>query len=104
MNCEKTTSTFELASKVCAVMTAAAIVLSTTATGVLFPAIVLFGLAAGNWRMKFKQIILNPVAIVFLLFYALFLVGAFYSTAAWPDMLLMFRKYDKFLFAVLNSL
>jgi O-antigen ligase len=30
----------------------------------------------------------------------LFLVGAFYSTAAWPDVLLMFRKYDKFLFAV----
>jgi len=101
MNCEKITNTFELASKICAVMTAAAIVLSTAATNVLFLVTVLFSLAAGNWRMKFEQIIRNPVAVMFLFFYSLFLVGAFYSTAAWPDVLLMFRKYDKFLFAIL---
>ncbi|EKE00560.1 MAG: O-Antigen Polymerase family [uncultured bacterium] len=100
VNYEKITNAFDLLSKICAVMTAAAIVLSTAATNILFFATVLFGLAAGNWRAKFDLIVRNPVAIIFLLFYVLFLVGALYSTAPWPDMLKMLRKYDKFLLAV----
>lgn len=92
---------FERTSKICAVMTAAAIVLSTAATNVLFPTTVLLSLVAGNWRIKFYRIVYNPIAIIFLLFYALFLVGTFYSTTALPDVLLILRKYDKFLLAVL---
>ncbi|HBC71838.1 MAG TPA: hypothetical protein DCZ38_03560 [Coxiellaceae bacterium] len=102
MNYKKITNALELTSKACAVMTAPAIVLSTAATVVLFPLTIALNLAAGNLREKFNLIIRNPVALVFLLFCALFLFGALYSTAPWqPDILLTLRKYDKFLFAVL---
>jgi hypothetical protein len=74
MNREKITNTFDLASKICAVMTAVAIVLSTGATNILFFATVMLGLAAGNWREKSQAIARNPVAIIFLLFYALFIL------------------------------
>jgi len=100
MNREKITSTFDLISKICAVMTAAALVLSTAAISILFPVTVMFGFAAGNWREKFGLIARNPIAIIFLLFYALFVVGVFYSTAPWAGILLMLRKYDKFLLAI----
>ena len=98
--CNKTTNFFDLASKVSAVMTAAAIVLSTAATTVLFPAAVVFSLAAGDWRDKFNRIISNPLAWAFLLFYAMFLVGVFYTAAPWGDVLLVLRKYAKFVLAI----
>jgi O-antigen ligase len=101
MKYKKIADVFDLISKVCAVMIAPAIVLSTAATNILFPATVVFSLVAGNWRAKSNLIIRNPAAIIFLLFYALFLVGAIYTTAPWSDVLLMFRKYDKFLLAIL---
>ena len=98
---EKVKNIFAIASKICVVMIAAAIVLSTAATNILFITTIIFSLAAGNWQSKFKQIIDNPISIIFLLFYALFLFGTLYSTAPWPNVLLMLRKYDKFLLAVL---
>lgn len=100
MNYKKISSGLELAAKICAVMTAAAIVLSNTATNILFPLTVLLSLAAGNWRTKFNLIARNPIAIIFLLFYALFIFGSVYSTATFSDVLIMLRKYDKFLFAI----
>lgn len=100
MNYEKISDNLELVSKICAVATAAAIVLSNTATNILFPLTVVLSLAAGHWRTKLNLITRNPVAIIFLLFYALFIFGSMYSTAASRDVLLMLRKYDKFLFAI----
>jgi len=100
MNYEKISNNLELASKICAVATAAAIVLSNTATSILFPLTVVLSLAAGNWRIKLNAIARNPAAIIFLLFCALFVFGSVYTTATLKDVLLMFRKYDKFLFAV----
>lgn len=98
---EKITKIFARTSNVCAVLTAPAIVLSTAATNILFLATVVFNLAAGNWRAKFDQIIYNPGAKIFLLFYALFIVGTLYSTAPWSDVWLILRKYDKFFLAIL---
>jgi O-antigen ligase len=100
MNHKKITTVFDLISKICAVMIAAAIVLSTAATNILFIATPIFSLFAGDLRAKFKTIIRNPVAIIFLLFYALFVIGAFYSTASWSNILLALKKYDKFLLAI----
>lgn len=97
----KITNAFDFLSKVCAIMIAPAIVLSTAATNALFLTTGVLSLAAGNWRAKFNLIIRNPVAIIFLIFYSLFIAGIFYSTAPWSNILLVLRKYDKFLFAVL---
>ena len=98
---EKITGIFARTSKVCAVLIAPAIVLSTSATNILFLTTVVFNLAAGKWRTKFNQITYNPIVIIFFLFYALFIVGALYSTAPWPDVWLMLRKYAKFFLAIL---
>jgi O-antigen ligase len=100
MNYEKFSRGLELASKIGAVMIAAAIVLSNTATNILFPMTAVLSLAAGNWRAKFNLLVHNPAAIIFLLFYALFLVGTVYTTATFAEVLLMLRKYDKFLLAI----
>ena len=101
LNYNQFTKSFDITSKVCGVLIAPALVLSTAATNVLFVVVVLFGLMAGNLKAKFYHIVRNPVAIVFLAFYGLFLVGSLYSKAPWSDILLVLRKYDKFLFAVL---
>lgn len=98
---QKVRSFFDLASKICAVMVAPAIAISTAATVVLFPLVNVFSLAAGNWREKFNLIVRNPVAIMFLIFYGMFLVGIVYSTASWSDIFIVLRKYDKFLLGIM---
>lgn len=101
MNYKNITNFFGIASKICAVGAAAAIVLSTAATVILFPLVNLLSLASGNLREKFNLIIRNPVSLMFLVFCAMFLVGVTYSTASWPDILAMLRKYDKFLLGIM---
>ncbi len=98
---QKIADKFELTSKVCAVATIAAIVLSTTATAILFHLTILFVLLAGNWKEKFNLIVRNPLALVFSLLFLLSLVGATYSTAPMHDVLMMLRKYGKYLLAVM---
>jgi O-antigen ligase len=95
------TSKLTLASKVCGVMTAAALVLSTAATVTLAPLTTFLCLVAGNLREKCGLIIRNPVAQMYLLFYAMFLLGVIYSTAPTSDILLVLRKYSKFLFTLM---
>src|SRR3972149_12334511 len=101
MNYRGISGKFELASKICAVAVAPAIVLSTAAVAILFPLTVLLNLLAGNLREKFNLSKRNPVALVSLLFFSLFLIGATYSTASTTDILMMLRKYAKYALAVM---
>lgn len=101
MKYRKITNGFDVLSKICAVMIAPALLFSTAATVILFPLVVIFNLAAGNIREKFDIVRHNPVVWVFLAFCIMFLVGAIYSTAPWTDILLIWRKYSKFLFGIL---
>lgn len=101
MNYQRITNAFELTSKVCAVMLAAAIVLSTAATTVLFHATLILILLSGNLHHKFNFIIRNPIFWVMLLLFLMFLVGATYSTGPAFDILTILRKYNKFLLATM---
>jgi len=98
---KKIANTFDVASKVCAVLTAPAIVFSTAATVVLFPVTIFFSLLAGNLRERLNFILSNPVVFILLIFCSMFLIGVTYSSASWSDIFLVLRKYDKYLFAVM---
>lgn len=97
INYKKISDFFEQASKVCAVMIAPAIVLSTAATVILFPVTILSSLLGGKWKEKFCLIVKNPIVPIFLIFYSMFLVGIFYSTTTLGDAVLVVKKYSKFL-------
>lgn len=87
--------------KYSAVLTAFVLPLSTALTEIMFVVTVVLNLAAGNWREKYDLIAKNRVALIMLLFFALFILGLTYSTAPFIDSLKMLGKYDKILFAVL---
>jgi len=91
----------EFFSQILAVMTAFFLPLSTTLTGVFFVFTVATNLAAGNWRDKFAMILHNRIAVGFLIFFALFVVGLSYTQAPFADALYILSKYDKLLFAAL---
>lgn len=101
----KTTTSYltklESFSKFLAVLTAATLPLSTTATGVLFILTVVVNFASGGWRDKFFFIFHHPVARMFLVFFALFLLGLTYTRAPLSEALHVLSKYDKFLLATL---
>jgi hypothetical protein len=101
MNYREAACKFETTSKVCAVATAAAIVLSTTPAAVLFNLTILFSLVAGNLREKLQFILANPLTIPFVAFFCLFLFGSLYSTASLSDILIDLRKGSKFLLALI---
>jgi O-antigen ligase len=98
---KKISTLCESIGKISAVMIAPSLVFSTTATNILFFLTAFLSLLSGNWRIKFNQIVHNPITIAFLLFYLLLLIGVFYSTAIYPDIIFTLHKYDKFLFAIL---
>jgi len=91
----------EFVSKISAVCTAFVIPLSTSLTGIFFVLTTVLYYMAGGWREKFAFILQNRIAIYLLLFFGLFVVGIFYSTATFHDAIGMAGKYDKLLFAVL---
>lgn len=91
----------ELLSQIMAVATAFVLPLSTTLTDVFFVLTIVTSLAAGNWRDKFSFIIHNRIALMFLIFFALFVIGITYTVAPLHDAFYILRKYDKLLFAAL---
>ncbi len=101
INYQSAANTLGVASKVCAVMLGAAIVLSTAAATVLFYTTLLLVLLSGNLREKFIFMISNPVFWVMFLLFLMFLVGGAYSTASIVDVLMILRKYSKFLLATM---
>lgn len=91
----------EFLSQIMAVATAFVLPLSTTLTDIFFVLTVITSLAAGGWRDKFLFMINNRVALMFLVFFALFIVGMAYTVAPWHDAFYILGKYDKLLFAAL---
>lgn len=100
MHFGKITDKFDLAGKICLVMLAPAIVLSITPAVILFLLTVFFSIFSGRFSEKFNFITHNPVALVILLFFALSLIGATYSTAPISEILITIRKYSKYLLAL----
>lgn len=88
---------FERLSQIFAVLTAFALPLSTAALMIFFTAAVLCSLLAGNCYEKYLILRLNPMALMFIVFFALFLIGLSYTTAQWPRALHTITKYSKFL-------
>jgi O-antigen ligase len=84
-------------SQIFAVITAFVLPLSTAALMIFFTATVLCCLLAGNWREKYLNLRYNPMALMFILFFALFLIGLSYTSAPWPMALHTLTKYSKFL-------
>lgn len=84
-------------SRIFVVLTAFVLPISTAALMIFFSATVLCCLLAGNWNEKFLILRYNPMALMFILFFALFLIGLSYTTAQWPIALHTITKYSKFL-------
>lgn len=98
---EKLHLKLEQISKICAVITAVCIPISTTATDVFLLITIILNLVAGGWQNKSNFIFHNRIAILLLVFFALFVVGITYSSAPTADILKEIKKYDKFLFCAL---
>lgn len=83
------------------VITAFCLPLSTTATNVLFPLAVLFSLFSNNFLHKLSKLLRNPVALSLAFFFLLYVIGSFYTTASYNDLIRQFTKTSCFLFAAL---
>jgi O-antigen ligase len=79
------------------IITAFVLPLSTAALEVFFSASVLCSLLAGEWQQKYDILRTNRVALMFVIFFSLFLLGLSYSTATLQDSLSTLGKYSKFL-------
>ncbi len=88
---------FQRLSQIFAVLTAFVLPLSTAALMIFFSATVLCCLFAGNWYEKYLILRYNPMALMFVLFFALFLIGLSYTSVQWPIALHTLTKYSKFL-------
>lgn len=84
-------------SQVFAVITAFVLPLSTAALMSFFLVTVFCVVLAGDWREKWFILRRNPVALMFILFFSLFLIGLSYTTVPRPDALHTLIKYSKFL-------
>ncbi|MES2998366.1 MAG: O-antigen ligase family protein [Pseudomonadota bacterium] len=85
-------------SQIFAIITALVLPLSTAALEVFFTASILCCLCAGEWRKQYEILRMNPLAFMFLVFFALFVVGLSYTEAPLPAALHTLLKYSKFLF------
>lgn len=88
---------FQGLSQIFAVLTAFALPLSTAALMIFFTAAVLCSLLAGNWYERYLILRYNPMALMFILFFILFIIGMSYTTVQWPTALHTIIKYSKFL-------
>lgn len=88
---------FRQLSQILVVVTAFVLPLSTAALMVFFSATVLCCLLAGNWYEKYLILRYNPMALMFIIFFALFLIGLSYSTVPQAVGLHTLTKYSKFL-------
>ncbi len=88
---------FKNLSRVFAVMTALVLPLSTAALMSFFLATVFCTLLAGDWQEKYLILRHNRLALMFVLFFGLFLVGLSYTTVPLPEALHTLIKYSKFL-------
>lgn len=84
-------------SQIFAIGTAFMLPISTAGLMILFSATVLCSLLAGNWHEKYLILRYNPMALMFIIFFALFLIGLSYTSAPMTVGLHTVIKYSKFL-------
>lgn len=95
-------------SQIFAIITAIALPLSTSALEIFFIASVACCILAGDWKKHHKVLKENPMALLFVIFFALFVVGISYSVAPWSDVIHTLIKYSKyplgfFLFSIFSD-
>ncbi len=87
-------------SKWLAVLAACSLPISTSVFNISFLLSVVFNLLSGGYREKFTLIFKNKVAISFVCFFSLSLIGALYSSASHHYILKAINHYSKYLLAI----
>lgn len=82
------------------IATAFALPISTVLTQIFFFSTILCGVFSANWQKAIFQIKHNRVMLMFLVFFAMFLLGLFYTSASFSDAMHTLGKYEKFFFAI----
>lgn len=75
--------------------------ISTTLTDVFLALALLLLIIGGDIKSKTRMITNNPIALLFLVFFGLFLLGATYSSAPWHDIQKSLLKNAKLLYGAL---
>ncbi len=88
---------FQRSSQIFAVLTALTLPLSTAALMIFFSLAVLCRVLAGNAYENYLILRYNPMALMFVLFFVLFLVGLTYTTVPLATAFHTLIKYSKFL-------
>ncbi len=92
---------FAVVSRAMAVATGFVIPISTNLTNIFLFLVLLFWIASGDYREKYTAIRTNPIALLSLSFFLLFVVGLSYSEAPILEMGEGLGKYRKWLYVVL---
>lgn len=88
------------ASKWCTVAIAAVFPLSTSLMNIFFVAAVVLNLLAGDTLKKINSILRNPIALMFLIFFAFYTIGVIYTSAPLLYAIRYLIKYSYFLLGV----
>lgn len=88
---------FKSLSQIFAIITAFVLPLSTAALEVFFIASVICCILAGNWKKHYEILRTHHMALMFIVFFALFVVGISYSVASWSEISYTLSKSSKFL-------
>ena len=88
---------FKYLSQMFAIIAAFALPLSTAVLEVFFIASVICCILGGDWKKHTEVLRTNRMALMFVVFFALFVVGISYSVASWSEQLYTLSKYSKFL-------
>ena len=91
----------EYASKVMACAALFSIVLPTAVPNIFLGFFLVFWILAGNYKFKIDLVINNPVAVLCIVIFLLFLLGLIYTSATTEDSLKFLKKYSKFLYVPL---
>jgi len=77
------------------------IVLPTAVPNIFLAFFLIFWIIGGNYKFKFNLVINNPIAILCIVIFLLFVLGLIYTSATTEDSLKLLKKYSKFLYVPL---
>lgn len=93
-------SYFKYLSQIFAIITAFVLPLSTAGLEIFFIASVICSLFAGDWYAKYEILSTNRMALLFIIFFCLFVIGFSYTSAPPLEAFHTLLKYSKFLLGV----
>jgi O-antigen ligase len=88
---------FKQLSQIFAIAMAFVLPLTTAALEIFFVSSVLCCILAGDWRKHYELLRNNRVALMFIVFFTLFVVGMSYTIVSWSEGTHTLIKYSKFL-------